>query len=153
MIFVVLSSNLLGYSMSINESKKLYAAGDYVGAYEKIAGLEPKEGDAEFAEKIFLLAQIQEKVTNGDGLYRSKKYEMALDSYICALGRYDANYQKATDDSLKQELDRLAEKITKQLNDVFGVNAKTAREIYGLSDRAEYTQRVYAIVKTLGFTE
>lgn len=44
-------------------------------------------------------------------------------------------------------------KITKQLNDVFGVNAKTAREIYGLSDRAEYTQRVYAIVKTLGFTE
>lgn len=39
-----------------------------------------------------------------------KKYEMALDSYICALGRYDANYQKATDDSLKQELDRLAEK-------------------------------------------
>ena len=78
---------------------------------------------------------------------------MALDSYICALGRYDANYQKATDDSLKQELDRLAEKITKQLNDVFGVNAKTASPIYGLSDRAEYTQRVYAIVKTLGFTE
>ena len=151
MLFVILSSNLLGYSTSLTDAKAAYYNYDYVGAYEKIAGLSPKEQDAEFVEQVRLLALVQEKMVNGDGLYRAGKYTMALDSYICALGRYDVNYGQASACQIANEYDNLEKQIVVQLQDAFGVTADSAREIYGLRDRTEYTCRVYQLVKDAGF--
>ena len=153
MLFVILSSSLLGYSTSMTEAKSAYYSYDYTGAYQKIAGLEPKEKDAEFAEQVRLLALVQEKLTNGDGLYRAGQYEMALDSYICALGRYDVNYAQASAYQIAEEYENLEKQIVIQLQEAFGVAPETAREIYGLRDRTEYTCRVYEIVKNAGFVE
>lgn len=153
MVFVILSSSLLGYSGSITEAKSAYYNYDYVGAYQKIAGLEPKEQDVEFAEQVRLLALVQEKLINGDGLYRAGEYKMALDSYICALGRYDANYADASAYEIAKEYEDLEKQIVMQLQEAFGVAAETAREIYGLRDRTEYTCRVYEQVKNAGLIE
>lgn len=153
MLFVILSSSLLGYSTSMTEAKSAYYSYDYTGAYQKIAGLEPKEEDAEFAEQVRLLALVQEKLAGGDGLYRAGQYEMALDSYICALGRYDVNYAQASAYQIAEEYENLEKQIVIQLQEAFGVAPETAREIYGLRDRTEYTCRVYEIVKNAGFIE
>ena len=96
---------------------------------------------------------VQEKLTNGDGLYRAGQYEMALDSYICALGRYDVNYAQASAYQIAEEYENLEKQIVIQLQEAFGVAPETAREIYGLRDRTEYTCRVYEIVKNAGFVE
>ena len=50
----------------------------------------------------------------------------------------------------KQNTDVLASQAETQISEKFGVNAQTAREIYGLEDRTEYTVRIYNIVKALG---
>lgn len=153
MLFTILSSSLLGYSMSITEAKSAFNRYDYIGAYQKIAGLEPKEKDAEFAEKVCLLALVQEKLANGEGLYHTGQYEMALDSYVCALGRYDVNYTKASACQIAKEYEDLEKQIVTHLQDAFGVTPETAREIYGLKDRREYTCRVHEIIKNSGLTK
>jgi hypothetical protein len=153
MVFVVLSSNLLGYSTSMTDAKAAYYSYDYVGAYEKLAGLTAKEQDAEFVEQVRLLALIQEKLVNGDGLYRAGQYTMALDSYICALGRYDVNYSQASEYQIAKEYEDLEKQIVIQLQETFDVTADSAREIYGLRDRTEYTCRVYELVKNAGYME
>ena len=153
MVFVVLSSNLLGYSTSMTDAKAAYYSCDYVGAYEKLAGLTAKEQDAEFLEQVRLLALVQEKLVNGDGLYRAGQYTMALDSYICALGRYDVNYSQASEYQIAKEYEDLEKQIVIQLQETFDVTADSAREIYGLRDRTEYTCRVYELVKNAGYME
>lgn len=150
LFLVLLTTNLFGYSASMAEAKEAYAAQDYIAAYQKLSGLKAKEDDEEFCRQIYLLAAVQEELFSGDALYRLGEYRKALDSYIRALGRYDRNYMEAADLHLDSEYVFLAEQIQGRLADQFGVSPETAREIYGLSDRKEYTCRIYDIVKALG---
>ena len=39
------------------------------------------------------------------------------------------------------------------MGEKFSVSPETAREIYALHDRKEYTRRIYDIVKSLGLLE
>ena len=94
-LLVLLLSNLSGYSVNLSGAKDAYASQDYVEAYNKLAGAKIKEQDKTFYEKVALLASVQVELENGDALYNAKQYQMALDSYVCALGRYDANSAKA----------------------------------------------------------
>lgn len=151
--FVILAANYLGYSLSLSTAKEAYAKKDYVEAYNQVAGLELKEQDVEFSDKVLLLAKVQGELNNGKNLYDNKKYTMALDSYICALGRYDANYREAESSEIQKEYDDLAEQITAQMSEKFGVSAETAREIYRLRDRTEYTYRLQELVAEMGLTE
>ena len=153
LLFILLSSSFLGYSVPITEAKEAYAVADYVTAYEKIAGLKPKEKDEEFHQQIMLLARVQSEFLEGESLYGLGKYTMSLDSYICALGRYDVNYEEAALYHVESEYDDLAGLIQTQMAEKFGVSAETAREIYALDDRTEYTRRIYDIVKGLGLIE
>lgn len=153
LLFILLSASLLGYSVPITEAKEAYAVADYVTAYEKIAGLKPKEKDEEFHQQTMLLARVQSEFLNGESLYGLGQYTMSLDSYICALGRYDVNYEEAAAYHVESEYDNLAGQIQTQMAEKFGVSAETAREIYALDDRTEYTRRIYDIVKGLGLIE
>lgn len=153
MLFVILSSNLLGYSVDMTEAKSAYASGDYVKAYQTVAGLNAKKDDEEFYQQALLLARIQSEINSGDGLYDLGKYRMALDSYICALGRYDSNYGKAAEYEVQSEYDELKKRAAGKLEARFGVSEEQARELYGLRSRKEYTCSIYDIIKELGMAE
>lgn len=152
-LLVLLLSNLSGYSVNLSGAKDAYASQDYVEAYNKLAGAKIKEQDKTFYEKVALLASVQVELENGDALYNAKQYQMALDSYVCALGRYDANSAKAEEYNIKEANDVLAEQIAAQLAERFSVSTDTAREIYVIKDRKEYTNRIYEIVDALGLME
>lgn len=152
-LLVLLLSNLSGYSVNLSGAKDAYASQDYVEAYNKLAGAKIKEQDKTFYEKVALLASVQGELESGDALYNAKQYKMALDSYVCALGRYDANSAKAEEYNIKEANDVLAEQIAAQLSERFSVSTDTAREIYAIKDRREYTNRIYEIVDALGLME
>ena len=152
-LLVLLLSNLSGYSVNLSGAKDAYASQDYVEAYNKLVGTKIKEQDKTFYEKVALLASVQGELESGDALYNAKQYKMALDSYVCALGRYDANSAKAEEYNIKEANDVLAEQIAAQLSERFSVSTDTAREIYAIKDRREYTNRIYEIVDALGLME
>ena len=78
---------------------------------------------------------------------------MALDSYVCALGRYNWNFDHAVGYEIQAEYDILADQAAAQLTEKFAVSEETAMELYTLSDRTEYTQRIYHTVKALGLID
>lgn len=153
MAFIILSSNLLGYSTSMTEAREAYARQDYIKAYDAVAGLSAKAEDEEFVQRTLLLAKVQNELQSGEALYQSGEYTMSLDSYICALGRCGANYADAAEYNIQKEYDGFREKISAELKEKFGVSQETAEEMYELHDREEYTVRIYRIVKELGMME
>lgn len=150
---VILASNLLGYSMSMKNAKEAYAKFEYVEAYQHLAGLKVKEDDMEFEMQIQMLANLQRKLEGGDALYDAGEYIKALDSYICALGRYGADAAVAAERHIQQEYDYLADQIAGRMKERFGVDRTAAGELYGLESRVEYTCRIYDIVKALGLVK
>ena len=150
---VILASNLLGYSMSMKNAKEAYAKFEYVEAYQHLAGLKIKEDDMEFEMQIQMLANLQRKLEGGDALYDAGEYIKALDSYICALGRYGADAAVAAERHIQQEYDYLADQIAGRMKERFGVDRTAAGELYGLESRVEYTCRIYDIVKALGLVK
>lgn len=149
-VFVVLTVHLLGYSTTIRNAKKAYAAQDYIEGYQQMAGIVPKEEDMELNEQLLLLARLQNGMMSGEALYGQGQYTMALNAYVCAIGRYDLNYAQAETYGIQAEYDTLAQQIAAQLQEKFGVDEATAREIYSLADREEYTRRLYQIITALG---
>lgn len=63
------------------------------------------------------------------------------------------NSAKAEEYNIKEANDVLAEQIAAQLSERFSVSTDTAREIYAIKDRREYTNRIYEIVDALGLME
>ena len=55
--------------------------------------------------------------------------------------------------NIKEANDVLAEQIAAQLAERFSISTDTAREIYVIKDRKEYTNRIYEIVDALGLME
>lgn len=153
LLLVMTATSLVGYSSGISLAKEAFRAQDYVGAYQEFSGLKAKEEDKAFGDQVGLLARVQAPLFHGDALYGAGQYTMALNSYICALGRHDAASGEEAVSQVQTEYDLLADQVIAQLESKFGVSAKTAREIYGLEDRAEYTRRVVQIIQSLGLDE
>lgn len=152
-ILVLLCANLLNYSQDITVAKKAYQEKDYVKAYQTLEGMKLKTEDEALYQQALVMARVQSEYVAGDNLYAIGEYTRALDSYICALGRFDANQEDAVVYGAGKEYGMLEEMIVVRLSEQFNVSPETAREIYGLEDRSEYTIRIYQIVKSLGMIE
>ncbi|MCM1257550.1 MAG: hypothetical protein NC307_06815 [Roseburia sp.] len=152
-LFIMLSANLINYKNDVNAATASFKSTDYVKAYQVLEGMKLKEGDQELYQKTLVLAQVQSEYLAGESLYLAGQYRKALDSYICALGRYDINYEKAVECDAEKEFSALEDFIVLMLDERFEVSPETAREIYALHNRKEYTKRIYDIVKNLGLLE
>lgn len=153
MLFILLSANLLNYNNDVKAATASFNQADYVEAYQLLEGMKIKKGDEELYKKTLVLAQVQSEYQAGEILYTAKQYRKSLDSYICALGRYDINYEQAVEAGAEEEFAELEKKIVFQLDECFGVSPETAREIYATRSRKEYTKQIYDIVKALGLLE
>lgn len=149
-LFVMLCANLVTYSNDITAATVSYDEADYVKAYQVLEGMKLKEEDAALYQRVLILAKVQNEYVAGDSLFAVGEYTKALDSYVCALGRYDANYQEAIDFGAGSEYTPLEEIIITKLKEQFDVSPETARELYALQNRGEYTKKIYDIVKALG---
>ncbi len=152
-LFILLSSSLLNYNNDASSASAAYKDGDYVKAYQILEGMKLKDGEKELYDKVVVLASVQNEYQAGESLYLAGQYRKSLDSYICALGRFDVNQELAEESGAKEEFAALEEDIVLQLGEKFSVSPETAREIYALHDRKEYTRRIYDIVKSLGLLE
>lgn len=147
---VIILTNLVSYSTSVKDAKKLFEKGDYSAAFGEIEGLEIKEKDLELYNQLSTLAPID---SEWDAYiifaFYDKKVE-ALDSLICAAGRCEVNRENAILCSSEEELDTLIEKITKELKEKYGITYEEAIDVYNSFDREEYSIRMNTILENLG---
>ena len=75
---------------------------------------------------------------------------MALDSLICAEGRYHVNYSKAEDANCAEEMNQMESLIQTALQEKYQMSTDEAVQLYSLRDRDEYTREVQSKIKALG---
>jgi hypothetical protein len=150
---VMLGTSLLGYQANISTAKSLDASGDYVAAFESMQGLKVKSGDEELYNKLHALASVTEKYDDYLVFDSYGKKDMALDSLVCAYGRYNLNKKYASAYECEAEFDDLRSKIVAALLGEYNMTEDEALKVYQSTDRKEYTLTLRTKLRELGMEE
>lgn len=147
---ILLGSSNIQYEQDIRIAKDYYNAGDYVKAYETLAGSNTKDKDEKLYQRTLMLASVQSEYSAYENMAQMEKYEFALDALVRGVGRYD-NYSRAAQEYEAQaEMGFLKDQITQALSDRFGVTEEQAKELLNMRKRTEYTVAIRQILDNQG---
>ena len=149
-LLILLGSNLSSYASDISTAKEDYRNGNYVEAYTAISGRKVKNADQALYNKCAVMAMVEEQYQAYLSLMQLGQYEMALDSLVRGIGRYDKYYEKADEYGILLEYNELEAKIEQVLEEQFSVTADEARELYQLRERDDYSIGIRNILENLG---
>ncbi|MCM1105608.1 MAG: hypothetical protein NC355_01565 [Blautia sp.] len=147
---VLLGADLLGYQSGMNEAKTLFANASYAEAFESLSGMEIKEKDELFYNKLCTLASVSSEYNTYLIFASSGRDRMALDALICAYGRYDLNRERAGEYECAAELEELGSKVLKSLLEDYDMTGQEALDIYNARTRKEYTLLLREKLQSLG---
>lgn len=147
---IMLGSKYTGYSNDMSMARELYKQGDYVAAYTAISGTSMKKGDQMFYDSCATLAMVQEEYQAYVSMMTLEQYDMALDSLIRGVGRYDKFYDRANEYGILMELQEIEQLIEQALQEQFNVTPDQARALYAMHMREDYSIGVRQILEELG---
>lgn len=153
MVLVFLGSSVLGYFSSVNQSKDAFDDGDYVTAYEKLQGVKVKKADEDLYHATAALAGVQLELDAYTALMEQKQYEMALDALIRGIGRCQIHEKDAEEWNMTEQLSAMEKELGRLLKDQFNVSRRTAKKLYKIQKRSDYTLQLHEIMSKLGLYE
>ncbi|MGN0415809.1 MAG: hypothetical protein ACI4FX_10000 [Agathobacter sp.] len=148
---VLLGTSTLGYQANVNAAKEFYQKGAYVEGFQKLQGLNIKQKDEKLYNRLAALAAVSEKYQAYLIFDNYGSKDMALDSLVCAYGRYEINQKFAEEYECEPELEALKTKITDALKADFSMSQKEASQLYQIKDRDDYTIEIHKKLDELGF--
>lgn len=138
------------YGQDVKAAKDYYAAGDYVKAYETLAGSSAKDKDEKLYRKTLIMASIQSEYNAYESMMELEDYEFALDALVRGVGRYDNYLEEAAECGAQEDLELEKNKIVQAMSDTFGVTEEQALELNGIRKRTDYTRAIHQILDGLG---
>lgn len=152
-IVIVIGTNIYTYSISIRDAAKYFDAQKYNDAYYNVYGMNIKDEDIELYDKIMTVMFVNKQLNSYNHYYQLDQYPEALDSLLKGLERYDKYISLAKELGIENDLKYVRENIIKELNQVFSISEKDAKELIQLKDQSEYSVAVYDVVaERLGTT-
>ena len=148
--FVFLGNNVLSRSNAMLTAQRYFDQGDYVKSYGELSGGKIGESEQELYERAKVLAGVQSELNAYYSLMEVRKFDLALDALVRALGRSDLHMAEAEEWGVTTQMDAIVSETTMQLQDQFNVTAEQARELYAIEDRDEYSVALDEILKGLG---
>ena len=162
--FLVLSISIIGVVMvgmtftglkrHMAQAEELFAAGDYIGAYEKVNGFSLTD------EKVLLLrnqartlADLQQCQDEYNAFIQFEKYNYALDSLIKGVGRYEKYKDDAAEYGISEQYEAYYQNFVSQLSERFGLTADDALAIYNQPNRHYYTIELRKVLRSLGLPD
>jgi len=162
--FLVLSISIIGVVMvgmtftglkrHVAQAEELFAAGDYIGAYEKVNGFSLTD------EKVLLLrnqartlADLQQCQDEYNAFIQYERYNYALDSLIKGVGRYEKYKDDAVEYGISEQYDAYYQNFVSQLSERFGLTAEDALAIYNQPNRHYYTIELRKVLRSLGLPD
>ena len=162
--FLVLSISIIGVVMvgmtftglkrHMAQAEELFAAGDYIGAYEKVNGFSLTD------EKVLLLrnqartlADLQQCQDEYNAFIQFEKYNYALDSLIKGVGRYEKYKDDAAEYGISEQYEAYYQNFVSQLSERFGLTADDALAIYNQPNRHYYTIELRKVLRGLGLPD
>ena len=153
LVLVLAGTHLLGYSNSFADASQAFAEGRYSDAFQSVAGEKVKEKDADTYEKYRITAMVSAEYEAYESMMDAKVYDMALDSLIRTVQRYDKYLQDAETYGCRGELDKIESAAETALQQDFGLTAEDARTMYALSDKETYSREIYKALEKAGLSE
>ena len=148
--FVMIGNNLLSKSNALLAAERSFDRGDYVESYGELVGVMLGESDTQLYERAKVLAGVQTELNAYYSMMEVRKFDLALDCLVRALGRSDLHMAEAEEWGVTTQMNALVSETTMQLMDQFNVTEKQARELYAIEDRDEYSLALDEILKGLG---
>jgi hypothetical protein len=139
--------------VNISTAKSVAESGDYVGAFENLQGITIKQKDEDLYNKLAALAAVSQKYEDYLVFDNYGAKDMALDSLVCAYGRYNLNKKYAGAYDCEEEFEELKGKITTALLDEYDMTGDEALSIYKMENRNEYTLELRRKLRELGMEE
>lgn len=147
-VFVTITQHMTGYKLSMTEARTAYNAGDYFAAYEDLMGMDLKESDEDLFKKSRLLGDLQKKNKEYQVFVKRKMYDLALDSLVSGVARYQDNLDEAKTLGIEEEYTKEGDALVQLLQDQYGVSVDDAVSMYRLN-REQYSIKIDEIVETL----
>lgn len=147
-VFVTITQHMTGYKLSMTEARTAYNAGDYFAAYEDLMGMDLKESDEDLFKKSRLLGDLQKKNKEYQVFVKRKMYDLALDSLVSGVARYQDNLDEAKTLGIEEEYTKEGDALVQLLQDQYGVSVDDAVSMYRLN-REQYSIKIDKIVETL----
>lgn len=148
--FVFIGNNLLSKTNALLAAERCFDRGDYVSSYKELAGVKIGASETEQYERAKVLAGVQTELKAYYSMMEVRKFDLALDCLVRALGRSDLHMAEAEEWGVTIQMDALVSEITMQLEDQFNVTEDQARELYAIEDRDEYSIAIDEVLKGLG---
>ena len=112
--------------------------------------LEIKEKDEELYQRLATMAAVSKKYQSYLVFDNYGAKDMALDSLVCAYGRYDLNKKYAKEYDCETELEQLGGKIVKALLTDYDMTGEEALELYQIKKRDDYSIQLHKKLQELG---
>ena len=146
---VIIGTNIFSYDISIADATHKFGNHKYTEAYEGIRGLDIKEKDMLIHDKIYTVMFVNKQLNSYNNFFAMGDYSSALDSLIKGLSRYDKYIALARQLGIHTDLDYVRKQIMAELQSVYGVDEREALELMDMTDRQDYSERIYAIISKL----
>ena len=146
---VIVGTNIFSYDISIPDATYKFGNHKYTEAYEDIRGLKIKEKDMEIHDKIYTVMFVNKQLNSYNNFFAMGDYASALDSLIKGLSRYDKYIALARQLGIHTDLDYVRKQIMAELQSVYGVPEREALELMDMTDKQDYSERIYSIVSKL----
>lgn len=153
LVLVLAGTHLLGYSNSFADADQAFAEGRYSDAFQAVAGEKVKEKDTDTYEKYRFTAMVSAEYEAYESMMDAEVYDMALDSLIRTVQRYDKYLQDAETYGCRGEFDKIESAAETALQQDFGLTAEDARTMYALSDKETYSREIYKVLEKAGLSE
>lgn len=153
LVLVLAGTHLVGYSNSFSDADQAFAEGRYSDAFQAVAGEKVKEKDTDTYEKYRITAMVYAEYEAYESMMNAKVYDMALDSLIRTVQRYDRYLQDAETYGCRGEFDKIASAAETALQQDFGLTAEDARTMYAMSDKETYSREIYKVLEKAGLSE
>lgn len=145
---ITLAQHMMGYKLSLSDARTAYNAGDYFTSYEDLMGMDLKEADEDLFKKARLLGDLQKRDQEYQVFVKRQKYELALDSLVIGVARYEENLDEAKELGIEDEYTKLGDALAELLQDQYGVSSEDAVAMYQLN-REDYSLRIDEIIASL----
>ena len=153
LVLVLAGTHLLGYSNSFADADQAFAEGRYSDAFQSVDGEKVKEKDADTYEKYRITAMVSAEYEAYESMMDAEVYDMALDSLIRTVQRYDKYLQDAETYGCRGEFDKIESAAETALQQDFGLTAEDARTMYALSNKETYSREIYKVLEKAGLSE
>lgn len=144
--FVTLGTQSFSYASAMKDAKEYYDNKKYTRAYEELLGIDVKEKDQEFYDKVITIMKVNRQIDSYSTYKSLKRFPEALDALLKGLEKYDSNYEAAVDLEIEEDMDGCKETILECLSDEFDLTEEEAYDIVNSASQDAYSKQVVDIV-------